>query len=138
MVDTARRGPPGPPGGPLWIISADLLIAAQQRADQLVDLRDRTEVRRRHVAVGDFDVELGFDGEHEVDRVERRQAAFAENVIVTDRPINRSPGHELAHELRHAFRRVSVGTVEQGEYSPNVARRSGFILQCCRMKPHQA
>ena len=60
-------------------------LCALELLDQRLDARDGAEVRRRHIAVGNLQIELGFDREHEIDHVERRDAAVGQNVVAADR-----------------------------------------------------
>ena len=60
-------------------------------------MRDRTKVRRCHLAVGNLEIEFRLDGKHEVDHVERGEPARSEIVIVPDGTINRALGKKAAH-----------------------------------------
>src|ERR1700733_685547 len=66
----------------------------EQSADQRIDPRHGAEVRRRHVAVGYFDVEFGFDAEHQVDHIERGQSALGEVLVGPDLTIDRPLGEK--------------------------------------------
>src|SRR5579863_4573484 len=97
---------------------------------QRLDPGDRTEVRGRHFPVGNFDVEFGFDRKHEIDDVERGEAAGAEIIVRSYRWFDGALGEKPAHEESDALlglRKVGVrmGTIKHGKSSPDLhAKRS--------------
>jgi len=88
-------------------------VRLRHLAHELGDLRDRVEVRRGHLPVEDLKIELGFDGEHEIDDVERGEPARAQIIIVPDGPVDRALGEEATHQGGYACGRVVLRAIEQ-------------------------
>src|SRR5262249_10616205 len=53
----------------------------QKARYQRTDGRDRSETLRRDVRLGNGDVELGFNGQHEIDHVQRAETQIAEVLV---------------------------------------------------------
>src|SRR5580704_8058817 len=66
----------------------ETLRAGLELFDRRFDSRDAAKIRRGHVAIGNLHIELGLDREHQIDHVERRDAALAKVVVTADAACN--------------------------------------------------
>ena len=90
-----------------------------------IDAGDGAEVYRPHIEVGNLQTKLSFDGEHEIDQIERGQSALAEIVVVTDWPLDRSFGKQRADKGCHTFGRT--GAIKHNK-PPNEVHASWKLL----------
>jgi hypothetical protein len=91
----------------------------RQVCNQRLDPGDRTEIRRPHVAFGNFEIELGFDGQHKINEIERGQSVLAEIVVAADQAVNRSLGEQRSHQSVNAFAHIGIAVFKHAESPRN-------------------
>ena len=99
------------------------MVSTRQALDQRLDPGDRAEIRRPHVAVGDFKVKLGFDRQHKINEVKRRQSVLAEIVVAANEPVDRPLGEERLHQSVNAFAYIESIAIKHAEISRKSAVR---------------
>jgi hypothetical protein len=98
-----------------------------QVCDKRLDPGDRTEIPRPHVAFRDFEIEFGFDRQHKINEVERRQPVLAEIVIAADKTIDRPFGEQRLHQSVNAFAQIGIAAIKHAK-SPQKSAACGAGL----------
>jgi hypothetical protein len=97
------------------------IAEVHQVPDQRLDPGNRTEVCRPHVSLGNFEIEFGFDREHKINEVERRQSVLAEIIVAANKATDRSFGEQRLHQRVNAFAHIRIAAIKHAEISPKYA-----------------
>src|SRR5277367_1111472 len=111
----------------------ETLRAGLELFDQCFDSHDAAKIRRGHVAIGNLHIELGLDREHQIDHVERRDAALTELVVAAgaahNRPLFQDRTHERGDPLSGGSGAIRSDTIQHGERFPNSNQKSRAFAQ---------